>query len=158
MDQLKQVMRVLIQHRFWVLSGVITLIAVVIWIMSTSALDAEFQAQKGKIEGQYSKVNQVLGVVNHPNDFSHKRMDEINAGTRDRVYQAWTAQWERQLAVLTWPTELALKGRRATRANCPPDPVFREVSTRLWATKPFTSWCRPSASLAVPWITTRPGE
>lgn len=106
MDQLKQFMRILIQHRFWVLSGVISLVAVGIWFMSTAALEEEFNMQKGKIEGQYTKVNQVLGVVNHPNDFSHKRMDEINSATRDRVYQAWTAQWERQLAVLTWPPEL----------------------------------------------------
>lgn len=106
MDQLKQVMRVLVKQRFWVLSGVIAIFGVVIWYLSTAAGTKEFNDRKSKIEGQYSKVSQVLGVQNHPNDELHKRMDAINAETKERVYQAWMTQWERQLAVLVWPPEL----------------------------------------------------
>ena len=139
MDQVKMIMRVLVAQRFWVLSGVVTLIGAVIYFMAVSKLDKEQAELASKIDGQYSGVTAARGIQNHPNDFSHKKMDEVENLTRDSVGRAWQRQYERQLDVLVWPKELkedfeaAVVNLRPVESIPFPTPLSKEISVELRA-------------------------
>jgi hypothetical protein len=139
MDQVKMIMRVLVAQRFWVLSGVVTLIGAVIYFMAVSKLDKEQTELASKIDGQYSGVTAARGIQNHPNDFSHKKMDEVENQTRDSVGRAWQRQYERQLDVLVWPKELkedfeaAVVNMRPVESIPFPTPLSKEISVELRA-------------------------
>ncbi len=139
MDQVKMIMRVLVAQRFWVLSGVVTVIGAVIYFMAVSKLDKEQAERASKIDGQYSGVTAARGIQNHPNDFSHKKMDDVENLTRESVGRAWQRQYERQLDVLVWPKELkedfeaAVINLRPVESIPFPTPLSKEISVELRA-------------------------
>ena len=51
MDQVKMIMRVLIAQRFWVLSGVVTVIGAVFYFVAVAQLDKEQSELAAKIDG-----------------------------------------------------------------------------------------------------------
>ena len=139
MDQVKQILRQLNKHRFWVLSGLITILGGVFFFVSVSQLDKQKKDQETKIEGLLSGVSAARGIQDHPNEFSHKKMDEIETAARDLVAKAWKRQYDRQLDVLVWPKELqedfeaTVINLRPVEAIPFPTPLNREISVELRA-------------------------
>jgi hypothetical protein len=139
MDQVKMIMRVIVAQRFWVLSGVVTLAGAVIYFFAIASLDKSQAELTAKIDGQYSGVTAARGIQNHPNDFSHKKMDDVENQTRESVGKAWQRQYERQLDVLVWPKELkedfeaVVVNLRPVESIPFPTPLSKEISVELRA-------------------------
>ena len=75
--------------------------------MSASSLDKKFEERKTKIESAFSTAKAVRGIPNHPNPDSHKGMDANIQATNASVLDAWQSQYDQQLKVLVWPSELS---------------------------------------------------
>ncbi len=104
MDQVKAFLSVVWAQRFWVLSVVGTIIAVLCWNMAASDLSADFSKRQGEINKAHSDVKSINGEQFHPND------DVIAGDTkqaqvqRDMVREVWQELYDAQRAdVLKWP-------------------------------------------------------
>ena len=106
MDQLKQALAVLRKYHFWILCGVILLLYIGTWFMSTSAMTKETEARAGKIESSFKLGDQIVGIANHPNPDTAKMMKELNQREADQVRLAWDARFREQEDVLKWPEKL----------------------------------------------------
>lgn len=107
MDQVKLVLGVLNAQKFWVTCGVLALLPVGIWFIAKAKLDQEFTARKSAIEASFKQAEAIGQIEEHPNDETHKGMDENVERVKRSVFLAWEAQYKRQESVLVWPTELA---------------------------------------------------
>ena len=139
MDKVKQLVRQLNRHRFWVLSGVVTILGAVIYFLAIGNLEQQKKAASAKIDTQYGGITAARAIEDHPNDFSHKKMDEIEAAARDLVAKAWRRHYERQLDLLVWPKELredfeaSVINLRPVEAIPFPRTLSRETSVELRA-------------------------
>src|SRR6476660_8313260 len=59
MDKVKQILEVLRKHHFWILCGLAALVGVIVWQMSTSGSDAEFQRDSRNVADSLKKVQDV---------------------------------------------------------------------------------------------------
>lgn len=106
MDDLKRYMNEAAKHSFWIISGLILLLASIVFYLTKSSLDQAITTRIGSLESSFSKINQVKSkVATHPNDASHKEMEKRLDGLKRDVEQAWAFQYERQKEFLTWPKE-----------------------------------------------------
>ena len=123
MDQIKPILAVLRAQRFWITCGILALLPVGGWFMAKSALDKERDDRKSKIEGAYSTAQTIVDISEHPNPATHEGMDGNVDLTKNSVYDAWKAQYEKQKAVLVWPTELEADFRAKVEEMTPVETV-----------------------------------
>lgn len=108
MDQIRAVLNVLWTQRFWVLSVICTIVAVVCWNMAATDIAKEFSSRKGKIDSAFSTVNQIKGEQPHPNENVNEGDTRQAKQQRDYVLKVWQELYERQRAdVLYWPASIS---------------------------------------------------
>ena len=105
MEQVKVFVRQLVKHHFWVVSGLVALTGVIVWYLAYSDLSADYETRSKKIDSSYSTLSSVKSNANHPNDFSHKLMQDHLQSTAKSVNSGWDVQYQNQQAVLLWPTD-----------------------------------------------------
>jgi hypothetical protein len=59
MDKVKQILEVLRRHHFWILCGLAALVGVIVWQMSTSGLDADFQKDSQNVATKLKQVQDI---------------------------------------------------------------------------------------------------
>ncbi|RIK79560.1 MAG: hypothetical protein DCC67_10340 [Planctomycetota bacterium] len=95
------------QQRFWVLSVVGTLAAVICWTMAASKLDAEFTANTATIKGKFGEISTIQQKSVHGNEavnaMERAEADKIAKAVRDLWQRLYDYQRE---SVLKWPEEL----------------------------------------------------
>jgi hypothetical protein len=107
MDKVRAFMKVLWVQRFWVLSVVGVLAAVVCWLLASGALQAEFEAEKSAIETQFTNINAIQQKPFHGNDVVNAKEREEAAKIADNVQKLWQRLYEHQRErVLFWPEML----------------------------------------------------
>ncbi|MBX3432783.1 MAG: hypothetical protein KF847_05650 [Pirellulales bacterium] len=107
MDQLRQILRVMWQQRFWLLTSFGTIVAAICWMLASKGIDAEFAKKKSEIDGKVSAMNSLQSAQVHGNP-------EVNAAElaqtkiiRNDVRKVWAMLYERQREeVLQWPDVL----------------------------------------------------
>lgn len=110
MDKLRPAIAFLKKYYFWVFAGVVLLVGVGGWYMSTSTLDKEYQARSQEIDTRLNSARQIASTTNHPNTQYAEEMQTWLTQYRDDIDQAWQKKWEAQKGVLTWPPELNVGG------------------------------------------------
>ena len=106
MDQLKTQLAVVMKYGFWISSGLVLLVSLAIWFLTTSKLADENQKQTSKITSAIqtvSSVQQELPTL--PNQHSHDEMEKLIEQRQDQVLQSWTRLYDRQRQLLTWPVD-----------------------------------------------------
>ena len=106
MDQVRVIFQLLLRERFWVLSVVGTIVAVVCWYVSSGDLDQQFNSREQAISLAFNKMNNLYREPVHPND-------DVNQGDlaqlveqRKIVLEVWKELYDRQREeVLYWPKE-----------------------------------------------------
>ena len=96
MDQLKAQLAVAMKYGFWISCGMVLIVSVAIWYLSTSKLADENQKQTTKISSAIqtvSSVEQELPTL--PNDLSHAEMDKLILARQDQVLQSWKRLYDR---------------------------------------------------------------
>lgn len=111
MDQVKAFGQWMKKNYFWVLCGLVTLLALGFWFTSTSSLQAEADARRSAIEAKESTANTIRTRANHPNTVTHTRMEERNNALVEDVYAVWNEQFDKQSAILVWPERLGSEFR-----------------------------------------------
>lgn len=110
MDKLRPAIAFLKKYYFWVFAGVVLLVGLGGWYMSTSTLDKEYQARSQEIDTRLNSARQIASTANHPNTQYADEMKTWLTQYRDDIDQAWQKKWEAQKGVLTWPPELNVGG------------------------------------------------
>src|SRR5690242_12896548 len=99
MDKVKQILEVLRKHHFWILCGLGALVGLIVWQMSTSSLDAEFQKDSQSVG---SKLKQVQDMGRDPSiarqnwkDVKEKETEKLKEVVGDRWQKLYAEQKEK---------------------------------------------------------------
>jgi hypothetical protein len=131
MDKLRAFFKVVWQQRFWVLSVVVVIIAAVCWQMASSALDAEFVANKNTIDGKFKEMSDISSKSVHGNDTVNAKEREQAVIIRDEVLKLWQTMYDRQKeGVLTWPPVLGDDFLESVEGKRFKDPIDRNMRQR----------------------------
>lgn len=104
---MKELMQGIKKHSFWLVTGLVIVVFVAGWYLSTKQLKAETATYKSQIDTGFSAVSSVItSNANHPNDHSHQKMDELVEQLKQNLLDAWELQYNRQKDLLVWPKEL----------------------------------------------------
>jgi hypothetical protein len=107
MDQVRAIAKSIWQQRFWVLSVLGLIIAVVCWKMAASSLDTKFASRKSTIEGQFNQISTLAGKPVHPNTGVNEKNQEAVDEQTKIVNTVWQELYNKQKqSVLKWPKEL----------------------------------------------------
>ncbi len=106
MDQVRVILKLLWRERFWVLSVVGVLLAVICWHFSSGDLDQQFSSRKQAIEGKFSAMRNLIQENPLPNE-------DVIEGDRQQARQqsknvlaVWKQLYDRQRnEVLYWPKD-----------------------------------------------------
>lgn len=102
MNNAAQYLEQLKKHHFWVLLGLLVLVGLVVWYLSTAALAAESAQNRTKVEGKFRLVSPYQGGA-HPNPKWQARVDTEKKKLDSQVVDAWTLMFEQQGQILRWP-------------------------------------------------------
>jgi hypothetical protein len=107
MDQVRAIAKVIWEQRFWVLSVLGLIVAVVCWNMAAGKLDTEFGTRASAIKTQFDAMST---ISNKPVHASQDVIDENKKQVAEQteiVNAVWQQLYDRQKeAVLKWPKEL----------------------------------------------------
>jgi hypothetical protein len=106
MEDLKKYLGIVAKHSFWIITVLVIILSSVIFYLTKTSLDESITTRISALNASFNKINEVNGKVStHPNDHSHKEMDQRLTRLKEDVDRAWEFQYERQKELLTWPIE-----------------------------------------------------
>jgi hypothetical protein len=107
MDQVRAIAKVIWEQRFWVLSVIGLIVALVCWNLAAGKLDAEFGTRASAINGQFQAMQGLTGKPVHANTDINTENQKQVAKQTEIVNAVWQQLYDRQKeAVLKWPKEL----------------------------------------------------
>ena len=106
MDQVRIILKLLWRERFWVLSVVGVLLAVICWHFSSGDLDQQFFSRKQAIEGKFSAMRNLTQENPLPNENVIEGDREQARQQSKNVLAVWKQLYDRQRnEVLYWPKD-----------------------------------------------------
>jgi hypothetical protein len=107
MDQVRTALAWLKKHHFWVLSGLVVLIALGCWWSAAKKMSAKYEADQKTIKGGFDTVQAVKSAAFHANQtINDHEIGEIKK-LSDGVTKLWQVLYDKQREnVLQWPTAL----------------------------------------------------
>jgi hypothetical protein len=107
MDQVRAIAKVIWEQRFWVLSVLGLIVALVCWNMASGSLDARFSERKSAIDGMFTAIQGLKSKPVHPNQIVNEEDQKQVAQQTEYVNEVWQELYNRQKeSVLKWPQEL----------------------------------------------------
>jgi hypothetical protein len=105
MDKVKQFLEVARKHHFWILCGVVALVGLIVMVMATGKLSAQFKTWDSDIK---AKLNSVQGITApHPNQDWNDGMSKNTAAARESVRASWTTLYQHEVDnIFKWPDAL----------------------------------------------------
>ena len=101
-EQVKEILRQLIKHRFWIAVGFASLFAVVAYFMGSGPVKAKAQTEIGKIKQAQDGVK-AYATPNKPTERYKPIVAEKTEIMGKDVNKAWKELYDRQAPLLTWP-------------------------------------------------------
>ena len=107
MDKVRAFMKAAWIQRFWILSVVGTLAAVVCWMMASGELQRQFAANKTAIDAKFGNMKAISGKDVHGNPAVNAKEREEAKKIADSVKKLWQSLFDAQReVVLKWPDVL----------------------------------------------------
>ena len=111
MDKLAPAIEWFKKNGFWVGCGLVALLMIGMWHVTTGAIDDETDSNTSKINTSISSANGLLkksateveGIVAHPNTSTKEGMKVEMEQTIDAIVKAWKKREADQKEVLVWP-------------------------------------------------------
>ena len=98
---------IIYQQRFWVLSVIATIVAVVCWMLSASELEQEYTTNRSAIDTQFTNINSFNNQPFYPNPQVNKEDLQQTVKLSEMVENLWRELYARQREkVLFWPKVL----------------------------------------------------
>lgn len=153
MDQVRDVLKFLQKHGFWISCGLIALVVLGLWFQATGTI----QADTKKFQGDWNNdLNTLRGIKKdaskHPNIHTAKAMDETLKLYGIDVAQGWDSVYNRQKKVLVWPESLvgaSSMGKKFERRvndlrpiEIVPFPTPRESEIEVGMRQYYRDWIR----------------
>jgi hypothetical protein len=110
-EQAKEVLRLIIQHRFWISIGVAALFAVIAYFAGAGPVRAKAAAETTKITQAETEVKQ-YSDSKIPTDKYKPIVDEKTGIVTKDVNTAWKTLFDRQAPLLTWPEAVQERFRK----------------------------------------------
>src|SRR6516162_6692626 len=108
MDKVKQILELLRRHHFWILCGLAALVGVIVWQMSTSSLDAEFQKDSHNVAESLKKVQDVARDDTMPREKWKELKEKETEARKDEVGKKWQELYaEQKEKVFKWLDNLS---------------------------------------------------
>ncbi|HMP79365.1 MAG TPA: hypothetical protein PKD54_07930, partial [Pirellulaceae bacterium] len=121
MEQLGPAIQFVSKHRFWFVTGLVTLLAVGVWFFASSRLSSQRMAAQYNIQQQIDDLNKIKKtsanlttpdgspaeqVLAHPNDTTKQGMNQEIQESLRSMLAAWKMRREAQESILQWPLEV----------------------------------------------------
>ncbi|WP_428308677.1 hypothetical protein [Lacipirellula sp.] len=107
MDKVRVFMKVAWTQRFWILSVVGVLAAVICWSMASGNLQTQFEANKKQIDGKFGEMTAITGKQFHGNEGVNAKDREEAKKIANSVKELWQSLFDAQREeVLKWPDVL----------------------------------------------------
>jgi len=107
MDKVRTFFAILYQQRFWVLSVVGVLVAVVCWMLSAGQLEQEYAKNRSAIDQQFKTISSLNNQPFYPNTEVNKEIKKQTVQLGGMVKNLWRELYDRQRrVVLFWPKVL----------------------------------------------------
>jgi hypothetical protein len=107
MDQLKEIWKYVVKYHFWILTSIVLLTSLFVFSSSRGALDQQVSSRYSALDSAFSAVSQLeQSAPTHANDGTKEKMDAMLNEVRSNVYDAWTKQYERQVPILKWSSDI----------------------------------------------------
>lgn len=107
MDKVRAFLKVAWIQRFWILSVVGTLAAVVCWMVASGELQRQFAANKTQIDSKFSEMSAIQAKAVHGNPGVNAKEREEAKKIADSVQALWQKLFDAQREiVLKWPEVL----------------------------------------------------
>jgi hypothetical protein len=105
MDQVRMVLTWLKKQHFWVLSGLVGLIALFCWWSAARTLSAKYDTNQKQITGEFNNIAGVKNASFHANPPIIERQGNETKKQTESVTKIWGQLFERQsTTVLKWPS------------------------------------------------------
>jgi hypothetical protein len=109
MDKVKEILAAMKKHHFWILTGVLTLLSALGYMLARSSLSETISTRISSLDQKYTLVNTLnTAASTHPNSISNKQMDGIIGKLSEDVRDAWDKQYKNQEEIFVWPQEALL--------------------------------------------------
>jgi len=106
MDQVKVVLRVMGKHHFWIVSGVVTILAIVFYATASGNLASRYEEGVARIEGKRSAAEQIGSGGPPDNQKVIDAFREDVKAAKEDVLKAWEFLYSLQKEKNPWPEEL----------------------------------------------------
>jgi hypothetical protein len=108
MDQLRTALVWLKRHHFWVLCGLVAIIAFGSWAKASGKLSTLFTQNQSAIKKEFDSVQGLRKDPFHPNEDVNTKQQAQTKQQAEDVAKLWQQLYDRQRKhVLEWPTELS---------------------------------------------------
>lgn len=112
MDQVRTALVWLKEQHFWVLSGLVAIIALFCWSKASGKMSATFAKGQSDIKAEFESVKKVQSDPFHPNDDVNEKQAAQTKQQAEDVRKLWQALYDRQRKqVLEWPQVLTKEFR-----------------------------------------------
>ena len=111
MDQIKKILAVMKTHHYWIITGLVFVLATVGYVVSRLSLSSLINDRMKAVTAKYSSLSSVKNSApTHPNSHSHLEMDKLIGVMSADVKTAWEAQYKRQEKLFFWPEKAFVPG------------------------------------------------
>lgn len=118
MDSLKKYGAALKKHHFWVLMGLVVVIALVGWNSATADLKQQKEDQVRQIQNRFANLDPYL-YGNPANEEFAEEVRTLATSLEGQVFDAWGLMAEDQSGILKWPQTVAAIGELAPGSEIP---------------------------------------
>ena len=99
MDKLKNALAVLKKYHFWVLCGVVLVVALASWFLATGDLAKRYDGRTSTLNKLLEDMRNIIAQhPNHPNDDVNQQFKEETEELRDLVFATWEVLYKEQSA------------------------------------------------------------
>jgi hypothetical protein len=106
MDQLKDILKQVQKHHFWLLCVLAMIGGMVGWFMARKSLSAAYTQNKGTIVGKFSALQAIVSSERPPNGTWTEAISKLTAKEKDLVRKAWEKVYNEQKKHLEWSPDL----------------------------------------------------
>jgi hypothetical protein len=101
-EQVKEILRQLIKHRFWIAVGFAALFAIIAYFMGSGPVQAKAKTEISNIESAEKGVQAYQTSTKPTEQYKPIVVEKTEIATKD-VNKAWKELYDRQAPLLTWP-------------------------------------------------------
>jgi hypothetical protein len=132
MDKLKTVLAAIKKHHFWVLSGVVIVVALLSWTWATTDLANGLDSRKTTLEGYFNDLRGIIEMPDHPNEDDIAEIKVTTEKLKSNVLDAWVRLYQDQKQKNKLPDSLSPQFQQVFESLGPEDKLPDDYLHEYW--------------------------